>query len=242
MRNYKRIPFQHLHNCRDLGGYGCENDGMIKYNKVYRADSLSELTEKEWDLVEEIGIGTIIDLRSLREQEYASYTAPEAIKVLLMPMQSEGVRMHSFEDDMKQLANSFGESLFVGYKHMIKKNTKRIANILNVIAENIDKGAVLYHCSAGKDRTGVISAIIYKLCDVCNEDIIADYQVTETYNSKNIAFKTIPEAYKKLMNSDASNMIEFLELYDDIKAEELLYSDGLDKEKVEKLKKSIIEY
>ena len=69
MKNYRRLPLKGAGNCRDLGGYPCEG-GITRFHRLYRSDSLHLLTEQDWNLLEEAGVRTILDLRSDSERSF----------------------------------------------------------------------------------------------------------------------------------------------------------------------------
>lgn len=69
------------------------------------------------------------------------------------------------KDELARMAASaFGKSLEDGYVKMIEDAPQKMTILLGMIADALDKGAVLFHCTAGKDRTGVLTAILYLLC------------------------------------------------------------------------------
>lgn len=257
MQNLKRIPLQNMFNCRDLGGYACENGGMISYHKVLRSDcpvsmmGTVRLSEEEWKTLYDYGVRTVIDLRSTEEIAMSSYEAIGGIEVIAYPMQEEEEK--KFQENGKCMADmnpdemakaageSFGKSLTEGYVKMVEGAPKRIAEILNIIGEKLEKGGVLFHCTAGKDRTGVTAALIYLICGVDEADIIADYQVTETYQEKNPMFAKVPESIRFLMNSKAENMKEFLKSAKEKDYLKLLSENGLKEKMVFNIKDNIIE-
>ena len=250
MKNLKRIPLKHLYNCRDLGGYACDNDGMIAYHKLYRADSPANLTPEEWQvLYEEADVRTVIDLRSTMETQQMPYEVPEGILQICCPMQredgsaaigKEALAHLSEEEIAKAAAEAIGKSLTEGYLQMLEKGPELVAKVLNIIGENIERGAVLFHCTAGKDRTGVTAALLYLLCGVDPYDIIADYQVTETYQAQNLAFEQIPSYMAHMLNSDPENMKKFLEAAKEKDYISLLYQNGLKEENVKKIRECVI--
>ena len=83
-------------------------------------------------------------------------------------------------------AQSFARSLKIGYLAMIRENTQKVGEAANAVMEGLDRGAVVFHCTAGKDRTGVLAAILLLRLGVDEADIIADYQVSHTYNQTGI--------------------------------------------------------
>lgn len=244
MENLKRIPFDHMYNCRDLGGYAC-TDGMIGWHRLYRAEAPCNLTEAEWEKMREMNVRTVIDLRSPMEQKFAPYEAPEWMERISYPLQQyelniDGEKEPDKEKLIELAKQSFGESLSAGYVKMILDGPDRLVYLLKTIADRLERGAVLYHCSAGKDRTGVLSALIYLLCGVSFMDIIADYQVSATYQGKNPLFAQIPEELRSYMATPPETMEGFLKaaIKDDYIG--FLIKHGLTKEAIDMLKKQLI--
>lgn len=247
MKDLKRIPMEHLHNLRDLGGYACEGGKSIRYHKLYRCEGPDRLTGAEWKfLTEELGIRRVIDLRSDGERSYAPYTAPAEVEQIGYSLQKVEVpgkdpRKLSPEELKEMASQGFGRSLAEGYVNMIEGGPERVTAVLGMVAEGLKKGAVLYHCTAGKDRTGVLSALVYLLCGVADTDIIADYQVSATYLSANPLFQNIPEDMKDMMGSAPENMIQFLSNYHQKDYLSLLKANGLTEEIVSAIRESMME-
>lgn len=247
MKNLKRIPMEHLHNLRDLGGYACEGGKTVRYHKLYRCEGPDRLTQAEWRfLTEALGIRTVIDLRSDGEREYAPYTAPaevEQIGYSLQKVEVPGKDPRELSpEELKELASQgFGKSLADGYVNMLEKGPERVAAVLGMVAQGLQKGAVLFHCTAGKDRTGVLSALVYLLCGVVDVDIIADYQVSATYLSANPMFQNIPENMKDMMGSAPENMIRFLRNFHEKDYLSLLKQHGLTEETVSAIRSAMME-
>lgn len=246
MKNYKRVPFEHLKNCRDLGGYGCGEGKMISFGRLYRSEAPGHLDSREWADVEAMGVRTIIDLRSEHEQAFAPYMAPESIERISYPLQQSQGSPASLEPmDPKTLAkmaaSAFGKSLGDGYRKMIEDQPEKMAVLLELIETRLKKGAILYHCTAGKDRTGVLSAMIYLLCGVDDADIIADYQVSFTYQAGNPVFDLVPPKMKHLLNSEPETMRTFLETAHSRDYLGLLHRHGLSKETMEQIRRELTE-
>ena len=123
----------------------------------------------------------------------------------------------------------------------MEEGPERIATVLNYIGEKLEKGAVLFHCTAGKDRTGITAALIYLICGVSDVDIIADYQVTETYQIKNRVFDVMPTYLKPLLNSNAENMKKFIQAAEERNYLGLLRENGLEESAVTSIREHMIE-
>ena len=245
--NLKRIALDHLYNCRDLGGYMCDG-GATAYHKLLRADSPSALTGEEWQILYDYGVRTVIDLRSPNEVSHTPYEVPEGMELIRYPLQQlsdmmkeEAKEEYTKEEKENAAAVSFGKSLTTGYERIMEEGPERIATVLNYIVEKLEKGAVLFHCTAGKDRTGITAALIYLICGVSDVDIIADYQVTETYQIKNRVFDVMPTYLKPLLNSNAENMKKFLQAAEERNYLGLLRENGLEESAVTSIREHMIE-
>ncbi|ACZ43549.1 protein tyrosine/serine phosphatase [Thermobaculum terrenum ATCC BAA-798] len=157
-------------NVRDLGGYASRYGGETRWGAVIRADNLARLTEAgRRDLLAH-GVRTVIDLRM-----------PEEVRLHPNPFAKEGehgVRYHNIsfldpavpKEDFTTLAND--------YKWMLDTFSASVAEVMRVIA-SAPEGAVLFHCMGGKDRTGLISALLLEVAGVDRETIAADYALTQ---------------------------------------------------------------
>ena len=120
----------------------------------------------------------------------------------------------------------------------------RLAQIMRILL-NCD-GLALFHCAHGKDRTGVVAALLYLICGASREDIITNYAVSYEYLKDFLApsIAKLPDNMKHILKSDAHNMVTFLD-YIDSKwngdAAAFLISNGLTAEEIAALKDKCIE-
>ena len=166
----RRIAVEGCLNFRDLGGYPTETGGTLRWRQLFRADGLHALSARGVATVrDEIGLGDIIDLRSSAE------LALDGRGML----EQEPIRFHHlplFDGGRGQQAPPFGASLADLYFGMIDFAREPIAKVVTVLARTRDPA--VFHCAAGKDRTGVISALLLSLLGVREEVIVADYAAT----------------------------------------------------------------
>lgn len=214
MKYYRRYPFKNAYNIRDLGGYPTSDGGITKFGIFYRADSLANLTSDEWLMLEQMNVKTIIDLRSTKEKKSQSYVPLQSIQYFHMPLQDEKKNSAVIENAIHNYANEdgFSKSMSETYISLFKNNSHNIIQIMKTIVNAVENGSVLFHCTAGKDRTGIIAALILYLCKVELTDISADYQITYTYNLKNPIIQEVILLYGSLLRSDPDS-IEALILY-----------------------------
>jgi protein-tyrosine phosphatase len=165
----RRLLTESVSNMRELGGYATRDGGMTQWRRFVRSNFISTVTERETDFLRGYGIRTAIDLR--HPEETAMQPSP------LSNVAGMGYRNIPFTDDFSLL----GDTQYCPLYHLVPvvQGANRIADILRALCE--DGGGCLFFCFAGKDRTGVIAALLLLLARVPVEDVIADYQVTYTY-------------------------------------------------------------
>ena len=159
MSNFK---IKNTLNTRDLGGYLLEEGGVTLEKFFIRSDAPLNLSEEDINLLLENNIRTIIDLRSEEEARKKTYDIMnnKDFNYYNCPMYGGGAVPKS------------GELVPISYFEMVDEQ-KSVYNIMKILA-NTDSG-VLFHCAVGKDRTGVISALLLLLANVKREEIIIDY-------------------------------------------------------------------
>jgi protein-tyrosine phosphatase len=157
-------------NFRDLGGYATGDGQRTRWRVLFRADGLSELTETDLEVMRELGIRTVVDLRSGQEVEQSRFN-----------VEAHPVTFHHYPF-IKALPNAEDFSRapgFLGtqYTEMLDEATPQIIGALSALAAPEARPAV-FHCTAGKDRTGLLSALVLSLLGVPEETVIADYALS----------------------------------------------------------------
>ena len=234
---------EHARNVRDMGGYETPNGQVTAFGRLLRSGGLQNLTGSEWERLKGFGICTILDLRSQAEIVAAPDQVPEGITWLHCPLQTEQI-------DSKDISGSalkaFTDSLTEGYLNIVKNNGRLLAEALTALIEGLDRGAVLFHCMAGKDRTGVLASAVYYLCGIEKEDIIADYEVTYTYNKRGmdrLLEQADDDTRLKMMPfllSESDSMDRLVSFYKEINLPEYLIRHGMEKEAFTRLKKHLL--
>lgn len=183
MQKIRRLPLHHAYNVRDLGGYAINEHAMTKWHQLYRSDSLEHLDEHDWQYLVKLNVKWIIDLRSRSEIQQMPYDCEcYGIHYVTLPFMKEDKSPNELLDEEGR--KHFLDSMKLCYESMIDEIHPQIVEAMNVIANALEHHeAVLFHCTAGKDRTGMLSALLLSLCGVDQYDILADYQVSATYNT-----------------------------------------------------------
>lgn len=237
MKYYKRLPFETIKNVRDLGGYPTLDGKMVSYGKVYRAANMDDLNEKDIEYLKSLNISTIIDLR--REKEVETYH--KKIDLVRENFDYKNISLASRNMRQEEIIRIINKEDSVGksYYNLID-NYPAVKEIMEIIANA--KGAVLFHCQEGKDRTGIISMIIYGLCNCYRSDIIADYEISAA-NLGYIERYDEDEDYSVFRITNPYNMKEaynyIIRKYKSF--EEYLTYAKVDKKTIEKIKEKMIE-
>ncbi|WP_306330145.1 tyrosine-protein phosphatase [Streptomyces venezuelae] len=180
----RHIPFERLHNFRDLGGYPTADGGTVRWETLYRSDSLAKLADAgptDLERFRSLGVATVIDLRypweiaakgRLPETEDVSW---HNLSVEHRPYDQEAI--DPALDPWRYLADRFAE--------VAEDGAVELRTALEVIAAA--GGPLVFHCASGKDRTGLLAALVLALLGVPDEEILADFALTELATERLIA-------------------------------------------------------
>ncbi len=164
----RHLPVDGTFNIRDLGGYAA-GEGQTRWRQVFRADGLHRIDMAGMDQLIAEGVATVIDLR--HPNELVSQPNPFSANAR--------VAYHnvSLFEHLAPVPKSSTDMLFDLYRTALTHRQTAIAEVMTIIANSPD-GAVLFHCTAGKDRTGIISALLLAVAGVEAALIVEDYALT----------------------------------------------------------------
>lgn len=184
-KNYIRLPLKNAYNVRDLGGYACGDDTATKWRAFLRADDLSNLNAEEIQFLIGYGVNCVIDLRSTEEcdSQLNPFKNIEGVDYINIPIMTNVIT-----DVTKALEEKPQVFLSNFYVELIKNATSPIKTVFEEIANHIE-GCTLFHCAAGKDRTGIIAMLLLGLAGVDIPDTVSNYEITYTYIKQNPIFK-----------------------------------------------------
>lgn len=181
----RRIPFEGAHNFRDLGGYETRDGRHVRWGQVYRSDHLSELTEDDLVYMEKLGIRLVCDFRAQEEIDKQPNRLPatdppvqinpDIMGTALMPGEIQEAIMNGNPDGL-----DFGRLLIDGNRHMATQALDQYRELFRRL-EREEFVPLLFHCTAGKDRTGVGSALILLALGVPEQTVMWDYLLTGFY-------------------------------------------------------------
>jgi protein-tyrosine phosphatase len=158
-----------LYNLRDTGGYRAAG-GTSRWGKLLRSDALHRIDATGRDRLAEIGVAHIIDLRGGDERA----TAPSAVDGLEVTVHHLPV----FDDADPAAQATTHVGLVPVYDHIVDERGAQLVDAIRVIIAADDDDAVLVHCTAGKDRTGLVVAFSLAAAGVDRDDVVADYAAT----------------------------------------------------------------
>lgn len=165
-------------NVRDLGGYAVEGGGRVRFGLVFRSASLAGLTQQARQDVAALGLRTIVDLRGTKEA--AAWPTPDfdGVARLALPIEpSVGASLR----DLAATGRTTGEdAMDVMRRAYVAYVTDCAAQYRGLFARILDDDGtpLLFHCSAGKDRTGFGAALLLRLLGVSMDDVRNDYLAT----------------------------------------------------------------
>ena len=208
--NERRVPLAGPVNFRDLGGYEAADGKVIAWRRLYRSDSLHHLEETDGPLLHERGIATAIDFRADDELDRIGIGRLGELDIHHLHLPTVDKVLHV----VRPPGWTPPESAAAVYVMMLRSGAAAYAATLRALAEPGTLPAV-YFCMAGKDRTGVFSALVLGLLGVSDADIVADYVLThEVVDAIHARGKrdfadgadTWPELPSALMGAEAETM------------------------------------
>ncbi|MEE1827140.1 tyrosine-protein phosphatase [Streptomyces sp. BE20] len=182
-------------NFRDAGGYRTTDGRWVRTGVVYRSGDLSRLTDQDLAKLRRLGIRTVFDLRTPAEQKAAPDRLPAgatAVSANVLGAADTG----AFNVTTPQAAV---QAMVDAERTMVSADSARTAyrSVLDSLVERDDEG-ILFHCTAGKDRTGWASAALLTALGVPRETVEADYLASNAYRAAEIAatLAQLPPAYQ----------------------------------------------
>jgi protein-tyrosine phosphatase len=208
------LPLAGASNFRDLGGYPTMEGGLVRWGRLFRSDSLHELTEGDIALLRDVGLRAVIDLRMGVEVERTG-------RGLLGAEAAEYFHLSVIDEDAGEsrgIPAPVDDELAKRYLWYLEIGREPLVEALKVIADGANHPLV-FHCAAGKDRTGVLAALVLDIVGVEREVIVDDYVLTASRMEMILdrLGRSMPEgkaAYKLPPNAVAvvaSTMIGFFE-------------------------------
>lgn len=235
-------------NVRDLGGLPIADGGTTARGAVIRSDNIADLTDRGWQSLADHGVVRIVDLRWPIERD-GEEPPPVDVEVVHVPLLGESLdddyltELNASLDASDDVADHYAWS----YVDFLERFRDRFGIALAAVADA--DGTVVVHCAGGKDRTGLVSALLLRLAGVDRVVIAADYAVSEENLAPNgpawigrVEDELERDRRRKLMRTPAEAMLQTL---DELErrygtVDEYLRRAGLDDEQIERLRARLV--
>ena len=178
------VPLEGAFNFRDLGGYRGTGGREVRWGRLYRSDTLHELTPEDIGRLADLGLRTVVDLRTERELARTGRGPLEHHDVAFhhLAVVKEGVAGEAgpagaADREAVAAPAPAGDDLAERYLWYLEVGGDALAEALTLLGSD-EHYPLVFHCAAGKDRTGVLAALVLDLCGVARDDIVADYVIT----------------------------------------------------------------
>lgn len=243
------VALEGAHNFRDLGGYPSELGGSTRWGVLFRAAALHGMTESDLREFDALGIRTVFDLRRDDECEAAPDPMP-SIQICLMshvlakaPMPDRGTLVdHDHGVHFMRLL----------YSGLLAHAGAEIGRLLEGIAAR-DAVPAVFHCTAGKDRTGVVAALILRAVGVDRETVLDDFELTNLYVTRDthaamyarmLEIGMSPEAAAGMFAAARESMAAMLDELDEVYGgiePYLVEHAGLDHRTIDRLRELLLD-
>jgi protein tyrosine/serine phosphatase len=176
------LDWDACYNARDVGGYPLAGGGQTRWGRLVRADNLRRLSARGRAALLASGVRTVIDLRSPSELGIDPYPFPPPGAAGATPGAPAYRNLPVLDPAAAAEAAAVGEATTVEamYAAVLAHGHARLGAILRAVA-TAPAGGVLVYCHGGKDRTGVVTALVLAVAGVPAADIAADYAVSDRY-------------------------------------------------------------
>lgn len=165
----RRVPLEGAANFRDLGGYAAAGDRVTRWGRLYRSDTLSELNAGDLEVLGALGVASVVDLRTPSEVERdgrAALADAHYVNLSVLPVESG-----------ESVAAPPGDDMAERYLWYLEASSPVVAEAMALVATP-ERLPLVFHCTAGKDRTGVVAGLVLDCLGVERSVVVADYAAT----------------------------------------------------------------
>ena len=182
---FRHLPVQGAPNFRDLGGYTTSDGRSVKWGMLYRTDSLSELSADDQQYLERLNIRRVVDFRIPDEAADAPDKLPPDLRTRYVNM-PVGFNNGNYNQFVKKIMSGDTQGLNLeraleeANVKFVREFTPILRTWLHGLVETGD-GAQVFHCTAGKDRTGLAAALFLLSVGVPQNEVMQDYLASNAY-------------------------------------------------------------
>lgn len=175
------IPLEGASNLRDLGGWRGHQGQALRHGVLFRSDALHRLTDQDLATLEATGLSTVCDLRGRHEAAASPSRLPQGARAVPLPIEPRiGASLRDLLANGAATRAETTRLLGIAYLNYATEQLPVYRQLCNLILED-ERRPLLFHCSAGKDRTGLGAALILTALGVSRDQILADYVATDRF-------------------------------------------------------------
>ena len=176
----RSLGFAGASNFRDLGGYAGTGGLPVRWRRLFRSDHLAGLTPQDADTFRRLGVTRVFDFRGVEERAAVPYELPGVTQHALTIEPTVVQRMKDLLDAGEAITPARTVELMqLTYRGFVHDNADRFAELFAHLLA--DDAPLVFHCTAGKDRTGFAAAMILLALDVPRPVVMRDYLLTNDY-------------------------------------------------------------
>ena len=209
----REVKLQGAINFRDIGGYKTKDGKEVKWGKIYRSAEINRLTATDLAKLESLKIHYVLDFRGPAEVAAGADKVPNTATRISLPAGSEDVgdRSKMFKS---MTTATVGDSIMLPFYSNIDAFPKRYKPMFEALLNNSNDSALVYHCTAGKDRTGIATALILYALGVDEQTIKNDYLATNYYRqSDNVRMRKMLMDNYHLKEAVVDDVLGVKEIY-----------------------------
>ncbi len=173
----RNLPLHGASNFRDLGGYAVQDARTVRWRRLFRSDHLAALTPEDGQALQELGLARAVDLRGQLESAAQSYALPR-VRYHALPIEPTVVQRakEMAQRGLTMTAPIARELMRDTYRAFVADNTAQFAELFAHLLQ--EDTPLVFHCTAGKDRTGFAAALILRALGVPHDVVLQDYLLT----------------------------------------------------------------
>jgi len=180
----RHLPLSGASNFRDLGGYVGQEGRPVKWRKIFRSDHLANLSAEDLQQIQSIGIKRSFDFRGVQESQAQAYDWPDIQRHSLSIEPTVVQRLQAQHLTGKPLTAADAlDAMQTTYRDFVRVDSGRFAQLFEHLLDQPEP--LLFHCTAGKDRTGLAAALVLYALGVSEADIWRDYLLTNQLYKRN---------------------------------------------------------
>ncbi len=243
VKYWKHLPIPGLLNCRDLGGFAASG-GMTRYGVFLRSEAPCQIGPDGISMLRDYGLTVSIDLRSPEEVAWRPSALAEYFHYRLFPL-SGGAE--TFEEKNLPDGDFSWDKVYI---KRAREHKDWIRDSITALTEA--DGCALFHCTTGKDRTGILTCCLLGAVGVSKEDISADYCLSQVYlqpmframHSGNLTIREKPSHFEEyVFQTPFTAMMKFCDFFEEEFGciRNYLLDTGITEDALKKLEKKLVE-